>query len=262
MRRKLILILLAIAIGALLAPLLFTVAWSRGAQGYFESGRCLCGHASFTYLMQGGYYHYSPGHGMGPHRVFNLKRGANDWEVLSHDGNAVARLRFQDGDLLERWSGSTNWVRHRRVYNVWRVWGAALLAKSGTHQATCINNLKQIGLAFRTWALDHGDKFPFNLSASEGGTLEFCRADKTGFDSNAALHFQVMSNELSTPVLLVCPQGPAKAAKDFRSLKAKHVSYLLRSGEVVSPQHPTNVLAVCPIDGSILYCDGTVKVKK
>src|ERR1039458_3374995 len=36
------------------------------------------------------------------------------------------------------------------------------------------NNLKQIGLAFRIWAGDNGDQFPFNVSQTKGGTHELC----------------------------------------------------------------------------------------
>ena len=35
----------------------------------------------------------------------------------------------------------------------------------------CANNLKEIGIAFKTWALDHNDQFPFNVSTNSGGTL-------------------------------------------------------------------------------------------
>jgi hypothetical protein len=58
----------------------------------------------------------------------------------------------------------------------------------------CVNNLKQIGLAIRTWAIDNDGHFPFNLSTNAGGTMEFCGLDSDGFDTNAARHFQVMSN--------------------------------------------------------------------
>ena len=64
----------------------------------------------------------------------------------------------------------------------------------------CTNNLKQIGLAFRTWALDNNDKFPMQVSVTNGGAMEIV-ATGTAFAA-----FQVMSNELSTPKILFCPQ--------------------------------------------------------
>jgi hypothetical protein len=124
---------------------------------------------------------------------------------------------------------------------------------------SCVNNLKQIGLAFRTWALDHDDQYPFNLSTNAGGTMEFCARGNDGFDRYAATHFEVMSNELATPRILVCPRDKSKhAAVVFRSIGPENVTYRLRTGTNISEAHPKEVLAVCPIDGNTLYCDGTV----
>ena len=68
----------------------------------------------------------------------------------------------------------------------------------------CVNNLKQMGVAFRTWALDNGDKYPAQVSITNGGTMELV-------DSGVVYaHFQVMSNELSTPKILVCPEDAVR----------------------------------------------------
>src|SRR6266568_2342776 len=81
----------------------------------------------------------------------------------------------------------------------------------------CVNNLKQIGLGFRQWALDNNDQFSFNVSMNAGGSLEFCDRDKDGFDRNAFRHLQPMSNELNTTKILVCPKDRSrKAAADFQ----------------------------------------------
>jgi type II secretory pathway pseudopilin PulG len=63
----------------------------------------------------------------------------------------------------------------------------------------CLNNLKQIGLATRVWEGDNGGKYPWSIPGTNGGTMEFVTS------SNEWRHFQVMSNELSTPRVLVCP---------------------------------------------------------
>jgi prepilin-type processing-associated H-X9-DG protein len=67
-----------------------------------------------------------------------------------------------------------------------------------------VNNLKQTGVAFRTWALDYGDKYPAQVSVTNGGTMELV---DTG---TVWPHFSVMSNELSTPKILVCPEDVAR----------------------------------------------------
>ena|ERR1041385_2148903 len=52
---------------------------------------------------------------------------------------------------------------------------------------------KTNGLSFRVWEGDNGDKYPMQVSRTNGGSMEFI----TG--PNAFLHFQVMSND-ETPL--------------------------------------------------------------
>src|SRR5215470_15059460 len=42
-------------------------------------------------------------------------------------------------------------------------------AKARAQRINCTNNLKQVGLSFKTWALDNGDRFPMLVPAGEGG---------------------------------------------------------------------------------------------
>lgn len=121
------------------------------------------------------------------------------------------------------------------------------------------NNLKQIGLSFLLWAGDHNDQFPFNVSQAQGGTRELSDSDSNGFEKNIAPIFMVMSNELGTTRVLVCPNDEVKqAAPDFASLTANSISYQLRTGTDINQNHPKEVLAVDAINGIVLYCDGTV----
>lgn len=70
-------------------------------------------------------------------------------------------------------------------------------AKSG--KINCVNNLKQVGLAFRIWSPDSSDKYPTQVSVTNGGALEFAEQGSTyGV-------FLMMSNELNTPKILYCP---------------------------------------------------------
>jgi prepilin-type processing-associated H-X9-DG protein len=94
-------------------------------------------------------------------------------------------------------------------------------AKRKAKRINCVNNLKQDGLAFRLWAGDNGDKYPMAVSTNKGGTMEYAE------DGNAFRHFQVMSNELSTPKILVCPADDRTAAANFVRLKNKNVSYFV-----------------------------------
>jgi len=133
-------------------------------------------------------------------------------------------------------------------------------AKEKAKSVQCMNNMKQQGLAFRMWAVDNGDKFPFNVSTSKGGTMELCDRDDNGHDRNSYRHFQVMSNELATPKILVCPgDSQRQAATDFKSLKAANVSYQVHSGTNVTDLEPEQVLILCPIHHNACYADGSVR---
>jgi prepilin-type processing-associated H-X9-DG protein len=91
------------------------------------------------------------------------------------------------------------------------------------HRIVCLNNLKQIGLAFRFWADDHDGRFPFEIPITNGGTLELAA---TG---DALATFQIMSNELSNPKLLLCPADTnhVLATSFGAGLSTKNVSYFI-----------------------------------
>ena len=48
------------------------------------------------------------------------------------------------------------------------------------------------------------------------------------------------------------------AATNFASLRPENVTYRLCTGDTVTEEDPEEVLAVCPIEGNMLYCDGSV----
>jgi hypothetical protein len=86
----------------------------------------------------------------------------------------------------------------------------------------CVNNLKQVGLAYRIWAQDNNDHYPMQVSITNGGAMELAA---TG---NVVAVFQVMSNELSTPKILSCPSDALhEYANNFTSLTATNISYFV-----------------------------------
>lgn len=104
-------------------------------------------------------------------------------------------------------------------------------AKRKAQRINCVNNLKQDGLAFRLWESDQSDKYPMGVSTNRGGTKECAE------DGNAFRHFQVMSNELGTPKILVCPADNRTAGASFARLKNQNVSYFVGlDAEEVQPQ--------------------------
>jgi hypothetical protein len=140
---------------------------------------------------------------------------------------------------------------------------ALAAAKHKAQQINSINNLKQIGLAFRIWEGDHNNQFPFNVSQAQGGTMELSQPGSNGYEQNPAPVFMVMSNVLGTTRILICPNDPAKhVATNFASLTADNISYELRTGTNLNDSHPQEILAVDPFNGLVLQCDGSVQVNR
>src|SRR5258708_6388361 len=73
--------------------------------------------------------------------------------------------------------------------------------KAKAKDITCVNNLKQLGLGLRMWAGDQGDKYPWNVDPSKGGSLG--TADWTD-------NFRVCSNEVRATQVLLCPTDMTK----------------------------------------------------
>jgi type II secretory pathway pseudopilin PulG len=101
-------------------------------------------------------------------------------------------------------------------------------AKRKTAKILCANTLKQIGLSYRIWEGDNNDKYPMAISVTNGGTRELTQA------GNAVASYQVMSNELSTPKILICPGEPGYPGDtnriyttNFATLANSNVSYFV-----------------------------------
>jgi len=103
---------------------------------------------------------------------------------------------------------------------------ALATAKAKAQRIKCVSNLKQVGLAFRIFAGDNDDHYPFattSLSFVTGPANNTYTVSGNGTvpASNPALawiHFQAMSNELASAKILICPADRNRlntAAIDF-----------------------------------------------
>ena len=94
--------------------------------------------------------------------------------------------------------------------------------RRGCH-INCVNNVKQVGLGFRIWADDHQGKNPMEISTNNGGTIELAAK------GDVVATFQIMSNELSTPRVLICPEDTNHIfATNFSgAFFAKNISYFI-----------------------------------
>jgi prepilin-type N-terminal cleavage/methylation domain-containing protein/prepilin-type processing-associated H-X9-DG protein len=97
-------------------------------------------------------------------------------------------------------------------------------AKARAQRINCVNNLKQVGLSFRTWALDNQDRFPMTVPPEQGGASEHIGFTLYGaqgvYPTSKGVYgvFQVMSNELSTPAIVFCPS-------EFEATRTKASSF-------------------------------------
>ncbi len=110
--------------------------------------------------------------------------------------------------------------------------GKAMSRAKGTK---CLNNLKQMGVAFHTFAHDHNSRFPMQTPAREGGSLNFVNTP------GAYHHVQVLSNELVLPALLICPLDKRSPAVNWARLRNANLSYFI--GLEATPANPTSLLA-------------------
>jgi prepilin-type processing-associated H-X9-DG protein len=94
---------------------------------------------------------------------------------------------------------------------------------TGAARIRCTNNLKQIGISFRLWSGDNGDRFPMQYYTNASGGMQF--ADAT----NGFRYFQVMSNELIVTKMLICDSDPERtSATNFAlDLSNSNISYFI-----------------------------------
>jgi prepilin-type N-terminal cleavage/methylation domain-containing protein len=96
---------------------------------------------------------------------------------------------------------------------------ALAAAKRKAQKINCVNNLKQVGIAFRIWEGDNGDKYPMSVSFAAGGASGNLNHGGTATPPTGTtasycpgLVFLVMSNELATAKILFCPSDSIHTA--------------------------------------------------
>jgi prepilin-type N-terminal cleavage/methylation domain-containing protein/prepilin-type processing-associated H-X9-DG protein len=102
-------------------------------------------------------------------------------------------------------------------------------ARAQARRVQCLSQLKQIGLAFLSFAHDHNNLFPMKVSTNQGGSLEFVDATNRlngGFFS-AYRHFQPLSNYLVEARVLVCPRDRRAIPTNFPGLRNENISYFV-----------------------------------
>lgn len=94
-------------------------------------------------------------------------------------------------------------------------------------RVTCINNLRETGIAFHEFSDDHNGNYPMQVPASEGGSQDYLEA-AAAINGNfyfAYRFFQTLSNVLIAPKMLVCPNDNRVSATNFTLLRNANISY-------------------------------------
>ena len=105
----------------------------------------------------------------------------------------------------------------------------------------CLSNLRQISLAFGTWAEAKGEVFPWNVSTNTGGTRELIAS------GNAADHFLLLSKIVPQPSAFYCPSDrfTRLGTDSYAGFSNTNLSYFvsLEASQIKSTQSAKSILA-------------------
>jgi prepilin-type N-terminal cleavage/methylation domain-containing protein len=102
--------------------------------------------------------------------------------------------------------------------------------KMRAKQIQCVNNLREMGLAFNVFAHDHESRFPMQVATNVGGAMEYVQR---GYLTQGEFYFtfrifQTISNELVAAQHLVCPGDATRAETNtFANVNNRNLSYFV-----------------------------------
>jgi hypothetical protein len=168
-----------------------------------------------------------------------LERLRADNQDLQRLRAEIARLRPLASEVLRLRAENQRLAATLTVFNR-RVFPTVAPQPEGDPEKAastkCLNNLKQIGLAFKSHALDDEGRFP-------GAILQ-------------------ITNELSTPMILFCPSDSAKLPSHvlgWSEFRPEMTSYQLILSGTNDDVHPRRIISKCPVHGHVGLADGSVQ---
>jgi prepilin-type processing-associated H-X9-DG protein len=88
-------------------------------------------------------------------------------------------------------------------------------ARAHGNPITCVNNLKQAALATIIWSHDNEGGFPWQVSTTRTDLLSNASGTLDWISSPEVFrHFRILSNELVTPKVLICPTDKQRFIHD------------------------------------------------
>lgn len=113
-------------------------------------------------------------------------------------------------------------------------------AKIGPGYRNCVNNLKEIGIAYRLWPSDQGDLAPSQTRLAYGGWQDLL----TNADQGAICwtNYAIMRNDLAQSTrVVICPSDERSAATSFTNgFDNSHLSYFVGVG--ANDAYPRSIL--------------------
>lgn len=109
-------------------------------------------------------------------------------------------------------------------------------AKARAQRIKCVNNQKQIGLSFRMFSNDNEEKFPWLITVADGGSWDAA-------NQQAYRHYRVISNELVTPKVVVCPADNRTIANNFADGVFSDANLSFGAGYEANEEKPQTLLA-------------------
>jgi prepilin-type N-terminal cleavage/methylation domain-containing protein len=118
-------------------------------------------------------------------------------------------------------------------------------AKQKAQRISCVNNLKQIGTAYRIWSNDNGDRFPAQQTAALGGWSDtIADAASTTAAQYMFVNYSLMQNEMGQSAkVVVCPSDDRTANTNFYASLADYptATYNLTAQTTVGTFNNTNL---------------------
>ncbi|MEI7731011.1 MAG: prepilin-type N-terminal cleavage/methylation domain-containing protein [Verrucomicrobiota bacterium] len=106
-------------------------------------------------------------------------------------------------------------------------------AKAKAQRIACTSNLKQVSLGYKMWANDNDGKLPWAVAYADGGT----KNDPNWNQSYR--HFNVASNEISSPKVLACPSDRSViVTSSWLTFLNTNLSYALGLDAIVPTEPP------------------------
>jgi len=105
-------------------------------------------------------------------------------------------------------------------------------------RVVCLNNLRQLGLAFQMFAHDHNNQFPMRVPVGDGGSAEFSQSSPFPAASRA---FQSLATEGLPPATLICPADNRAPADNLADVQDLNLSYFVAG--TANYFHPASILS-------------------